>query len=48
MAINLSLQKMPWYGQVAAFAVLALGATGAFYNWYAQGAQQAIDAQQGQ
>jgi type IV pilus assembly protein PilO len=48
MAINLSLQKMPWYGQVAAFAVLALGATGAFYNWYAQGAQQAIDAQQAQ
>jgi type IV pilus assembly protein PilO len=48
MAINLSLQKMPWYGQVAAFAVLGLGATGAFYNWYAQGAQQAIEAQQAQ
>ena len=48
MAINLSLQKMPWYGQVAAFAVLGLGAAGAFYNWYAQGAQQAIDAQQAQ
>jgi type IV pilus assembly protein PilO len=48
MAINLSLQKMPWYGQVAAFAVLGLGAVGAFYNWYAQGAQQAIEAQQAQ
>lgn len=48
MAINLSLQKMPWYGQVAAFAVLGLGAAGAFYNWYAQGAQQAIEAQQAQ
>jgi type IV pilus assembly protein PilO len=48
MAINLNLQKMPWYGQVAAFAVLGLGAAGAFYNWYAQGAQQAIDAQQAQ
>src|SRR5688572_2688061 len=48
MAINLSLQKMPRYGQVAAFAVLGLGAAGAFYNWYAQGAQQAIEAQQAQ
>jgi type IV pilus assembly protein PilO len=48
MAMNLSLQKMPWYGQVAAFAILGLGAAGAFYNWYAQGAQQAIDAQQAQ
>ena len=48
MAINLSLQKMPWYGQVAAFAVLGLGAAGAFYNWYAQGAQQGIEAQQAQ
>ena len=46
--MNLSLQKMPWYGQVAAFAVLGLGAAGAFYNWYAQGAQQAIEAQQAQ
>ena len=48
MAINLSLSKMPWYGQVAAFAVLGLGAAGAFWNWYAQGAQQAIEAQRAQ
>ena len=48
MAINLNLQKMPWYGQVAAFAVLGLGAAGAFYNWYAQAAQQAIEAQRAQ
>jgi type IV pilus assembly protein PilO len=48
MAINLSLTKMPWYGQAAAFAVLGLGAAGAFWNWYAQGAQQAIEAQRAQ
>jgi type IV pilus assembly protein PilO len=45
MAVNLSISKMPWYGQVAAFAALALVAAGAFWNWYAQGAQAAIDAQ---
>ena len=48
MAINLSLTKMPWYGQVAAFAVLGLGAAGAFWNWYAQSARQAIEAQRTQ
>jgi type IV pilus assembly protein PilO len=48
MAINLSLTKMPWYGQVAAFAVLGLGATGAFWNWYAQSAQEALEAQRTQ
>ena len=45
MAINLTLSKMPWYGQVAVFAALGLAATGAFWNWYAQAAQQAIEAQ---
>ena len=48
MAINLSLSKMPWYGQVVAFAALGAGAAGAFWNFYAQGANQAIAAQQAQ
>jgi len=48
MAINLSLSKMPWYGQVATFVVLGLGAVGAFWNFYALGAQEAIEAQRGQ
>jgi type IV pilus assembly protein PilO len=48
MAINLTLSKMPWYGQIAAVAVLALGAAGAFWNFYAQTAQESIDAQRTQ
>jgi type IV pilus assembly protein PilO len=45
MAINLTLSKMPWYGQIVAFAAVGLAATGAFWNWYAQTAQQAIEGQ---
>jgi type IV pilus assembly protein PilO len=48
MAINLSLSKMPWYGQVVACAALGVGAAAAFWNFYAQGANQAIDAQKAQ
>jgi type IV pilus assembly protein PilO len=48
MAVNLTLSKMPWYGQVGAFAVIGLVAAGAFWNWYAQGAQADIDAQHAQ
>jgi type IV pilus assembly protein PilO len=48
MAINLSLSKMPWYGQVAACAALGVAAAAAFWNFYAQGANQAIEAQRGQ
>jgi len=43
MAINLSLSKMPWYGQLGAFAVLALAGTGVFWNFYAKAAQESID-----
>ena len=48
MAMNLSLSKMPWYGQIGAFVALGLAATGAFWNWYAKGAQEAIEAQRTQ
>jgi type IV pilus assembly protein PilO len=34
MAINLSLNKMPWYGQVVLFAVLGLAGVGVFYYFY--------------
>ena len=43
MAINLSLSKLPWYGQVGAFVALSLAAAGAFWNWYARAAQASID-----
>jgi type IV pilus assembly protein PilO len=45
MSLNLSLSKMPWYGQIGLFAVLGVLGTGAFWNWYAQGAQTALEAQ---
>ena len=48
MALNLSLSKLPWYGQIGVFAVLGVLGTGAFWNWYAQGAQAAIEAQRAQ
>src|SRR5688500_14344546 len=48
MAMNLSLSKMPWYGQVGAFAVLSLAAVGVFWNWYASPAQASIDQRQQQ
>lgn len=48
MAINLSLSKLPWYGQVGAFAALSLAAAGAFWNWYAREAQESIDGRRAQ
>jgi type IV pilus assembly protein PilO len=44
MAINLSLSKLPWYGQVGMFLLISLAAIGVFWNWYAQPSQAAIDA----
>lgn len=43
MAINVSLSKLPWYGQVGAFVALSLAAAGAFWNWYARDTQTRID-----
>jgi len=48
MAMNLSLSKVPWYGQVGAFVALSLAAAGAFWNWYARDAQASIELRQGQ
>ena len=47
MAMNLSLSKLPWYGQVGAFVALALAGVGVFWNFYAQPAQASIDARRG-
>jgi type IV pilus assembly protein PilO len=43
MAMNLSLNKLPWYGQVGAFAALALAGVGVFWNMYAVPAQASIE-----
>src|SRR3990172_1759712 len=32
--MDLSLAKLPWYGQIIAFVLLALGGVGAFYYYY--------------
>lgn len=48
MAMNLSLEKLPWYAQVGTFAFLSLAAAGVFWNWYAQPLQESIDAREAQ
>ena len=45
MAMNLSLNKLPWYGQIGAFVALALGITAAFWYFYVQPAQESLAAQ---
>jgi type IV pilus assembly protein PilO len=42
MALNVSLSKLPWYGQVGAFAALSLAAVGVFWNWYARPMQATL------
>ncbi len=46
--MNLRLSKMPWYGQLGAFAMLALTFAGVFWNWYAQPKQESIDQRRAQ
>lgn len=43
MAINLSLSKLPWYGQLVTFLALAAAAGAVFWYFYASPAQEAID-----
>ena len=40
--MNLSLNKLPWYGQVGAFVALAIGITAAFWYFYVQPAQESL------
>jgi type IV pilus assembly protein PilO len=48
MAMNLSLSKMPWYGQLGAFAVLSIAGAGVFWNFYAKPAQESITQREAQ
>jgi type IV pilus assembly protein PilO len=48
MDINLSLGRLPWYGQVGVFALLVGGGVGVFYTYYASPAQEAIAQKQAQ
>ena len=40
--MKLSLTKLPWYAQIGAFAVLAVGGVGAFYYYYEMPATAAL------
>jgi type IV pilus assembly protein PilO len=42
MAMNLSLNRIPWYGQLGAFLALSLAAAGAFWYWYVRPAEASI------
>jgi len=44
--MDLSLSRMPWYGQIGAFALLGLAAAGVFWNWYAVPAGEQIALRQ--
>ena len=48
MAINISLSKMPWYGQVGMFIALALAGVGTFYHLYARDMMQNIESRETQ
>jgi type IV pilus assembly protein PilO len=48
MAMNLTLSKLPWYGQVGAFAFLAVAGAGVFWNFYAKPAQESIAQREAQ
>jgi type IV pilus assembly protein PilO len=48
MAMNLSLSKLPWYGQLGAFALLSIAGAGVFWNFYAKPAQASINTRQAQ
>ena len=42
---NLSLSKLPWYGQIGAMVAIAIAALGAFYYFYEMPQQAAIAVQ---
>jgi type IV pilus assembly protein PilO len=48
VAHNISLSRLPWYGQVGIFVAISLAAVGAFWNWYARDARASIEAREAQ
>jgi type IV pilus assembly protein PilO len=46
--MDLSLTRLPWYGQVGAFVVLALGGVGAFVYYYEMPARADFSARESQ
>ena len=48
MAMNLSLNKLPWYGQLGVFAALSIAGTGVFWNYYAKTEQESLATRRAQ
>jgi type IV pilus assembly protein PilO len=48
VALNLSLNKLPWHAQVGVFVVISLAGAGAFWHLYARGEQEAIETRKAQ
>ena len=48
MAVNLSLSKLPWYGQLGAFFALSLAGAGVFWNFYVKPAQESLAQREAQ
>lgn len=46
MALNLTMSKLPWYGQVGLFVALSAAGAGVFYQYYASPTQTSIEAKQ--
>ena len=44
--MNLSLSKLPWHGQLAAFVALSAAAAGVFWYFYARPVQASIESRQ--
>lgn len=44
--MQLTLNKLPWYGQVGIFVALAIGGAATFYYYYAQPLQAEMDTRQ--
>ena len=40
--MNISLTKLPWYGQIGAFVVLAVAGCGGFYYYYEMPVQKEL------
>jgi type IV pilus assembly protein PilO len=45
--MDISLSKLPWWGQIAAFVVVSAGATFGFWNFYVSDMQADIDMRRG-
>ena len=46
--MNLSLNKLPWYGQLGVFAALSIAGTGVFWNYYAKTEQESLATRRAQ